>query len=89
MIRLHVRLFNRMRQYADDGRDRFELSVPDRITYSHLLEILKIPEKDVFVAFRNGRNIALFPGNDILTDGDVIALSGPVPFSRGYGAPVV
>jgi hypothetical protein len=86
MITLEIRLFNKMRKYAADSRSRFQLIVPENVTYPALL---KIPSKDVFVAFRNGRNVTLFPEHDTLADGDTIALSGPVPFSRGYGAPVV
>lgn len=89
MIKLEIRLFNKLYKFARNGAHRFELDVPQDTTYSGLLEILNIPENEVFLALRNGRNIELFPRNDILNNGETIALSGPVPYSRGYGAPVV
>lgn len=89
MITLKIRLFNKLNTYATNNGDRFELVVPKGITFSELLEMLRIPEKEVFLAFRNGRNIKLFPVNDRLKNGEIIALSGPVPYSQGYGSPVV
>lgn len=88
MITLEICLFNKMSRYAT-GKSRFQLAAPESVTYPALLKMLKIRSNDVFVAFRNGRNVELFPEDDTLSDGDTIALSGPVPFSRGYGAPVV
>jgi len=89
MITLEIRLFNKLQGFAINGNHRFELSVPRGITYLDLLGKLRIPAEDVYLAFRNGRNIELFPEDDILQNGEIIALSGPVPYSRGYGSPVV
>ena len=89
MVTLEIRLFNKLQSYAKNGEYRFYLSVPQRVTYHDLLNLLKIPENDVFLALRNGRNIELFPRDDLLDNGEIIALSGPVPYSRGYGSPVV
>ncbi len=89
MIKLEIRLFNKLYKFARNGAHQFKLDVPQDITYGELLEILNIPENKVFLALRNGRNIKLFPLNDIVNNGEIIALSGPVPYSRGYGAPVV
>jgi hypothetical protein len=43
---------------------------------------------------RGGESPGLYQGGNVNTeagmnDGDVIAFSGPVPYSYGYGAPVV
>ena len=50
----------------------------------------------IFLVLRNGRDITpgIYQGGVVnadagLSDGDVIAFSGPVPYSYGYGAPVV
>lgn len=57
---------------------------------------LGIPLKEIFLVFRNGRDISpgLYQGGNVnveasLREGDVVAFSGPVPYSYGYGAPIV
>jgi hypothetical protein len=61
-----------------------------------LIRSFRIPLAEIFLVLRNGRDIT--PGtyqggivneDVVLEDGDVIAFSGPVPYSYGYGAPVV
>jgi hypothetical protein len=89
MVTLEIRLFNRLQRFAKNGEYRFHFSVPQQLTYHDLLNLLKIPENEVYLALRNGRNIELFPRDDLLGNGEIIALSGPVPYSRGYGSPVV
>ena len=60
------------------------------------LRQLPVAESEIFLALHNGHNIMRGFGfrsgiecDRPLTDGDVLALSGPIPFSRGYGSPVV
>lgn len=89
MVTFEIRLFNKLQTYARDGKYRFELSVLREMTFRDLLGRLGIPAWEVFLAPRNGRNIELFPEDDVLHHGEIIALSGPVPYSRGYGSPVV
>ena len=89
MITLEIRLFNKLQGYAADGRHRFALAVPAGTTIRELLDRLKIPAGEVYLALRNGRNIELFPDGDSLRDGEIVALSGPVPYSKGYGSPVI
>ena len=89
MITLEIRLFNLLRRYAQETSPYFKLSVPEGTTYAKLLGTLKIPEKEVFLALRDGRNIELLASDEVLRNGEVVALSGPVPFSRGYGAPII
>ena len=54
-----------------------------------------LPDDEVFLVLRNGRDVTLgrvgapVQLGGALDDGDVIAFSGPVPYSFGYGAPVV
>jgi hypothetical protein len=55
---------------------------------------LNIDPAAIFIAWANGRDVTKRLGDNInleyvLTDGDEIALSGPIPYSWGYGSPVV
>ncbi len=95
MISVEVHLLNTLTKYAS-GSPWFRLSVPDNATVDDVLRRLPVPEADVFLAMHNGANIMRGYGfgsgierQRVLHDGDVLALSGPVPFSRGYGAAVV
>lgn len=57
-----------------------------------MLHRLRIPAGQVFIAQRNGVNAELLADDRFdarLADGDAIALSGPIPWSRGYGSPVI
>jgi molybdopterin converting factor small subunit len=92
-IAIEVRLFNSLSRYAEGGAQR--LVLPAGATVGAVLRRLGVPPSEVFLVLRNGRDVT--PGlvgagvNEAheLDDGDVVALSGPVPFSFGYGAPVV
>lgn len=93
MIEVEVCLFNSLRKYAASN-DPFPLRLPEGTPVRNVARQLSIPESEIYVAFRNGRNIMTALGGTIEDDarvshGDRIAFSGPVPFSRGYGAPVV
>jgi hypothetical protein len=66
------------------------------MTVGEVLNILPVPESEIFLLLHNGRNIIRGYGYNggiekehILQHGDALAFSGPVPFSRGYGSPVV
>ena len=93
-IRVLVRLFNSInRRNGLDDLER-EITLPVGSTVGDVLALLQIAADDVFLVLVNGRDIT--PGlNDKirigheLEDGDAIAFSGPVPYSWGYGAPVV
>lgn len=94
-ISIETRLFNSMTKYAAPGawRQSFKLPVGTRI--ADLVTMLNLPESEIFLVLRNGRDVTPgLVGDDVnvdveLSDGDVIAFSGPVPYSYGYGAPVV
>jgi len=88
-ITIEVRLFNSLSRY---GQGRLEL--PAGSTVADALARLAVPGSAIFLSLLNGRNISRSLGGGVegdhrLRDGDCLALSGPVPFSRGYGAPVV
>ena len=90
---VQVRLFNSLARYAGDASDA--LSLPVGTTVGELAARLGIPPAALFLVMVNGRDVS--PGlvgagvrlGHQLEDGDVVALSGPVPYSFGYGAPVV
>ncbi len=68
--------------------------LPARRTGGDLMRLLAVPVGEVYLVLCNGRDITRSLHTEINTesvidDGDVIALSGPVPYSWGYGAPVV
>lgn len=93
-ITIEARLFNSLTRFAGPGRHRRAISLPAGSTVADLLGELSVPEREIFLILRNGRDITRSlhtPLNTatVLDDGDVIALSGPVPYSWGYGAPVV
>ncbi len=95
MIEITIRLFNSLSRYADGGKP-FSMALQDNMTVGEALKILPAPESEIFLLLHNGRNIMQGYGcnsgiekEHILEHGDVLAFSGPVPFSRGYGAAVV
>jgi len=86
-MEIEVRLFNSLRKY---GPRRLEL--PDQSRVEDALARLRIPEEEIHVVLLNGRNIleaGCIDRRHPLCDGDVLALSGPVPWSKGYGSAVV
>ncbi len=92
-IAVTVRLFNSVLSPGAGPRERM-IELPAGSSLADVAAAVGVPQSRVFIAFRNGRDIA--PGwparvgwDRVVEDGDAIALSGPVPFSWGYGAPVV
>ena len=71
------------------------LSLPAGSTLGKLIDGLGIPAAAIHLIMVNGRDVT--PGrvgapvnrDREIVDGDIVALSGPVPFSYGYGAPIV
>ena len=80
---------------APPGSLKRGLTVTPGSTVGDVLARLDVPAKDIFLVLVNGRDITPgLVGDEVRTAfqleaGDVVALSGPVPFSYGYGAPVV
>lgn len=95
-IRIEARFFNSLARYSGgDGLIR-HIEVPADETVGALIERFGMPKHEIFLVLRNGRDIStgLYEAGNVnveagLNDGDVIAFSGPVPYSYGYGAPVV
>jgi hypothetical protein len=94
-VEIEVRMFNSIARYSNGNGQRFPLTVEPGATVGDVLSMLGVPAHEVFLVMVNGRDIT--PG--VISDpvrtgyeldhGDVVALSGPVPYSWGYGAPVV
>ncbi|MEW5887752.1 MAG: hypothetical protein AB1768_01685 [Pseudomonadota bacterium] len=92
MIEVEVHLYNSLTKYGA-ALQPLRLRLPRGTQARALPGRLGIPEREIYVAWRNGRNImTAFGGavedNVTLDHGDRVAFSGPIPFSRGYGAPV-
>lgn len=93
-ITITVRLFNAMFTHGDPKAVRQPLTYPAGTTIETVFKDLNLPREHLFLILVNGRDIS--PGlvgelyfNHELEDGDILAFSGPVPYSFGYGAPVV
>jgi sulfur carrier protein ThiS len=94
-VNVEVRFFNAIARYAGPQGLRQQMTVPAGTTVGELADRLGVPRKELFLVLVNGRDITPgLVGDDIkdyhvLDDGDVIAFSGAVPYSYGYGSPVV
>jgi len=93
-IDVEVRLFNSLVRFTANGDRRRIVSLPAGSSIGDILRRLGIPAWEVHLAFRNGRDVTPCLKGPVNTEhvveaGDVVALSGPVPYSWGYGAPVV
>ncbi len=95
-VEVEVRFFNAIARYAGPRRGpRQRMTVPAGTTVGDLADRLGVPRKELFLVLVNGRDITPGLVGDavrdyrVLEDGDVIALSGAVPYSYGYGSPVV
>jgi sulfur carrier protein ThiS len=95
VVEIEVRMFNSIARFSNGNGSRFRLALEPGATVGDVLSSLGIPPGEVFLVMVNGRDItpgtlgkAVRTGYE-LDDGDVLALSGPVPFSWGYGLPVV
>lgn len=97
-VRFVVKGFNSISQYvAKHGAPR-EMVLPAGATLRDLKKALGIPDFKIFLAMKNGRDVTagLYPAaNPVVNleveieEGDHISFSGPVPYSYGYGSPVV
>ncbi|HYH38127.1 MAG TPA: MoaD/ThiS family protein [Azospirillum sp.] len=92
-IQVEVRLFNSLVPHGQ-GRPVQTVPLPAGSTVGDVIRRFGIPPRDVYLVLINGRDPTPTLGDVVnqertLEDGDVVALSGPVPFSWGYGAPVV
>ncbi|MGD9670031.1 MAG: MoaD/ThiS family protein [Hyphomicrobiaceae bacterium] len=96
VLNIEARFFNSLAKYSGvDGVSR-KLELSAGVTVGDIIRMFALPLGDIYLVLRNGRDITpgLYQGGVVnqdvaLDDGDVIAFSGPVPYSYGYGAPVV
>lgn len=94
-IEVEVRLFNSLARYAGPDGQRQKLRLPAGTTVGELADRLAVPRDRLYLVLVNGRDVT--PGlvgagvrtGHMMEDGDVIAFSGAVPYSYGYGSPVV
>ena len=92
---IELRLFNSLVEYAGEQGSHRPLQLVAGSTVGDLVAHLGIPHERVWLVLVNGRDItrglvgAPVRENHELEDGDVVALSGPVPYSYGMGSPIV
>lgn len=96
VLRIEARFFNSLAKYSGHSGLTRALEVPAGTSVGDLIGMFAIPVSEIFLVLKNGRDITpgLYQGGVVngetkVEDGDVIAFSGPVPYSYGYGAPVV
>ena len=93
-VTVEVRLFNSLSKYSNNGLKPLKLEMAAGSSVGDVLHSLSIPADKVYLALLNGRDItsslyAAVNEDAILDEGDVLGLSGPVPYSWGYGSAVV
>ncbi len=95
-IAVEVRLFNSLSRFGGRAGPVQRIALPAGSTVGDLMRLLSLPSSEVFLVLRNGRDVSpgLYRRGNVNTEayldaGDVVAFSGPVPYSFGYGAPVV
>lgn len=94
-VTVESRLFNSLTKYKGERTTCEVFTLPAGSTVLDLLQAWGLPKREVFLCLRNGRDVTPglvgteINGDAVLNEGDVIAFSGPVPYSYGYGAPVV
>ncbi|MDA7429886.1 hypothetical protein PGB28_15585 [Primorskyibacter aestuariivivens] len=94
-VTIESRLFNSLTKYRGHRTTQETFTLPAGSTVRDVLKAWGLPINEVFLCLCNGRDVT--PGlvgaginaDRMLDDGDVVAFSGPVPYSYGYGAPVV
>ncbi|WP_035693339.1 MoaD/ThiS family protein [Azospirillum halopraeferens] len=92
-IAVEVKLFNSLSRHGN-GKPFHALALSAGATVGDVVRHFAIPADSVYLVLVNGRDVTRTLGDGVnldreLDDGDVVALSGPVPFSWGYGAAVV
>ncbi|MBI3443785.1 MAG: MoaD/ThiS family protein [Magnetospirillum sp.] len=92
-IRVTVKMFNSLSPYAGGCAPK-RLEVPAGTIIGDLAARFRVPTDEIFLVLLNGKDVTRQLGAPVnlareLDDGDEVALSGPVPYSWGYGAPIV
>ncbi len=93
-IETELRMFNSLSGHNGAPLAPRKLRIAAGSTLGDLLREIDLPAARVHIVWVNGRDVTprLEGGIETghpLQDGDVVALSGPVPYSWGYGSPVV
>lgn len=93
VVTIRAKLFNSVIP-PGSGPRLHDLTFKVGATLADLVQELNVDPAAIFIAWANGRDVTKRLGDSInleyiLTDGDEIALSGPIPYSWGYGSPVV
>jgi len=95
-IKVEARFFNSLARYSGHDGLSCQLELSAGACVGDIIAMFKLPLPEIFLVMKNGRDITpgLYQGGVVnaevaLDEGDVIAFSGPVPYSYGYGAPVV
>lgn len=96
VFEVEARFFNSLSKYSGHEGLCRKVEVPAGARIGDLIEMFKLPLPEIFLVLRNGRDVTagIYQGGVVnqevaLEAGDVIAFSGPVPYSFGYGAPIV
>lgn len=92
---IEIRLFNTLARYAPAPGARFTLHLPEAATDADALARVDVPRARIFRTLaqwpepRGGVGFdAVIEDWQALVSGDVLAFSGPVPYSTAYGTPV-
>lgn len=96
VLEVEARFFNSLAKYSGhDGLCR-KVELPAGSRVGDLIDMFRLPAAEIYLVLLNGRDITPGPyqGGVVnrevaLEHGDVVAFSGPVPYSFGYGAPIV
>ncbi len=94
MVSAEVRLFNSMSRFAGEEGICQTVALPAGSDVQDVLNRYSIPKNEIHLILVNGKDVTPTLNGGVRTtyvidEGDVIAISGPVPYSWGYGAPVV
>lgn len=73
-MRVRIKFYNRMRQFAPDGRDDLEFTLDEGSTLAALSTRLAVPPDLHFIALVNGQRA---DSTTPLRDGDVLILLTP------------
>lgn len=92
-ITIRLKMFNSLATYAG-GSAPMELEVPAGTVVGDLVARYGVPLDKIYLVLVNGQDVTRKKGVPVniareLEDGDEVALSGPVPYSWAYGAPIV
>ncbi|MCW5700532.1 MAG: hypothetical protein KIT00_11895 [Rhodospirillales bacterium] len=93
-VTVEVRAFNSLTRFTPGSAGRQSLTLPAGSRIEDILGRLRIPSSQVYMVWVNGRDVTASLHDSVnlervVDDGDVVALSGPVPYSWGFGSPVL